>query len=92
VTTDVSVRNEQGQFVATLARGDFDVYEDNVKQEIVGFVLTHGGRVLTVSGPRATTQEGLLLPLVGPNAFSDLPDFPRRPQHRLSPDLRWCDL
>jgi VWFA-related protein len=66
VTTDVSVRNEQGQFVATLGRGDFDVYEDSVKQEIVTFVLTHGGLVLSVSGPRAATQEGLLVPPARP--------------------------
>src|SRR5262249_57532156 len=50
VTTDVNVRDDQGQFVASLGKKDFDVYEDGVKQDVVTFVLTHGGRVLNDSG------------------------------------------
>src|SRR5262249_8028790 len=46
ITTDVIVRNNDGQFVADLSKGDFDVYEDGVKQDLVTFVLTHGGRIL----------------------------------------------
>jgi VWFA-related protein len=63
VTTDVIVRDDKGQFVANLAKGDFEVYEDGVKQELVTFVLTHGGRVINdVGAPPPPVQEGILLP------------------------------
>ena len=67
VTTDLVVRNERGQFVADLARADFDVFEDGVKQEVVTFVLTHGGRVIAEVPPvAAATLEGILLPPARP--------------------------
>jgi VWFA-related protein len=66
VTTDLTVRNDRRQFVPTLGRKDFDVYEDGVKQEIVTFVLTHGGRVLSEDAPPETKQEGILLPPTRP--------------------------
>jgi VWFA-related protein len=63
ITTDVIVRNSDGQFVADLAKGDFDVYEDGVKQDLVTFVLTHGGRILNdTTAPPPPVQEGILLP------------------------------
>jgi VWFA-related protein len=63
VTSDVIVRDDQGQFVSTLGKGDFDVYEDGVKQDVVTFVLTHGGRVINdVSAPPPPLQPGILLP------------------------------
>ena len=63
VTSDVIVRDDKGQFVATLGKGDFEVYEDGVKQELVTFVLTHGGRVINDLGaPPPPVQEGILLP------------------------------
>jgi VWFA-related protein len=63
VTTDLIVRDDQGQFVATLGKNDFDVYEDGVKQDVVTFVLTHGGRVLNdTSSTAPPVQEGILLP------------------------------
>ncbi len=68
VTTDLVARNDRGQFVANLNRSDFDVFEDGVRQEIVTFVLTHGGRVMKdlVRNPASTAQEGILLPPVTP--------------------------
>jgi len=63
VTSDVSVRDDQGQFVSNLSKNDFDVYEDGVKQDIVTFVLTHGGRVINdTSAPPPPLQAGILLP------------------------------
>jgi VWFA-related protein len=63
VTTDVIVRDNQGQFVANLAKNDFDVLEDGVPQDLITFVLTHGGRVLNdISAPPPPVQEGILLP------------------------------
>jgi len=67
VTSDVIVRDDQGQFVSSLGKNDFDVYEDGVKQDLVTFVLTHGGRVLNdVSAPPPPLQPGILLPPARP--------------------------
>ena len=63
VTSDVIVRDDQGQFVSNLSKNDFEVYEDGVKQDLVTFVLTHGGRVINdVSAPPPPLQAGILLP------------------------------
>ncbi len=63
VTSDVIVRDDQGQFVSSLNKNDFDVYEDGVKQDVVTFVLTHGGRVINdISAPPPPLQAGILLP------------------------------
>jgi VWFA-related protein len=63
VTTEVVVRDGKGQFIADLGKKDFDVYEDGVKQELVTFVLTHGGKVLSdIAAPPPPIQEGILLP------------------------------
>lgn len=63
ITTDVIVRNNRGQFVADLKKDDFEVYEDGVRQNIVSFVLTHGGRIFNVAAPPPPPpQEGIILP------------------------------
>jgi VWFA-related protein len=63
VTNTVIVRDEKGVFVPNLGKNDFQVLEDGVPQELVTFVLTHGGRVLNdVSAPPPPAQEGILLP------------------------------
>ena len=63
VTTDLVVRDDQGQFLSSLTQKDFDVFEDGVKQSVVTFVLTHGGRVINDPGiATPPQQEGLLLP------------------------------
>ena len=63
VTSDVIVRDDQGTFAANLSKNDFDVYEDGVKQDVVTFVLTHGGRVINdVGAPPPPLQAGILLP------------------------------
>ena len=67
VTTDVIARNNQDQFVADLTKGDFEVYEDGVKQDITGLTLVHGGRVHNLAAPPAPmAQEGLILPASRP--------------------------
>ncbi|HEX6214519.1 MAG TPA: VWA domain-containing protein, partial [Vicinamibacterales bacterium] len=67
VTTDVIARNNQDQFVADLTKGDFEVYEDGVKQEITSLTLVHGGRVHNLAAPPApVAQEGLILPVSRP--------------------------
>ncbi len=63
VSTDVIVRDNKGQFIADLKKGDFDVYEDGVKQDVVSFLLTHGGRVYNESAPPPPPpMEGIILP------------------------------
>ncbi len=63
ITQDVVVRDPRGQFVADLKKDEFEIYEDGVKQEIVSFVLTHGGRVFNVAlPPPPPPQEGIILP------------------------------
>lgn len=67
ITTDVIVRDNNGQFIADLKKGDFEVYEDSVKQDVITFVLTHGGRVLNVEAPPPPPpQEGIILPPARP--------------------------
>ena len=63
VTTDVLVRDSDGQFVPDLAKEDFELYEDGVKQDITSMTLSHGGRVTNVlEAPPAAAPEGIILP------------------------------
>jgi VWFA-related protein len=63
VTTDVIVRDGSGQFVADLNKDDFQIFEDDVKQDVASLVLVHGGRVLNqLLPPPPPPQEGIILP------------------------------
>ncbi len=62
VTTDVVVRDKKGQFVPDLKKDDFEVLEDGVKQTVITFALTHGGRTQPRGAPPPPVQEGILLP------------------------------
>ena len=67
VTTDVIVRDGTGQFVADLAKEEFDVFEDGVKQEVASVSLVHGGRTFNLQAPPAPPpQEGIILPQARP--------------------------
>ena len=67
ITTDVIVRDNRGQFVADLKKDEFEVFEDGVKQQVVSFTLTHGGRVYNVAAPPPPPpQEGIILPPARP--------------------------
>jgi VWFA-related protein len=67
ITTDAIVRDSRGQFVADLKKEEFEIYEDGVKQELVSFSLTHGGRVYNVAQPPPPpAQEGIILPPARP--------------------------
>ncbi len=67
VTTDVIVRDDKGQFVADLKKEDFEVLEDGQAQQLVSFVLVHGGRTFNVAAPAAPVQqEGFVLPTARP--------------------------
>jgi VWFA-related protein len=63
VSTDVIVRDNKGQFIADLNKSDFEVYEDGVKQDVISFILTHGGRVYnSTPAPAPPPMEGIILP------------------------------
>jgi VWFA-related protein len=63
ITTDVIVRGDGGQFIADLTKNDFEVLEDGVKQDVITFVLTHGGRTFQdIAAPPPAPMEGILLP------------------------------
>jgi VWFA-related protein len=63
VSQDVIVRDAKNQFLPDLKQGDFELYEDGVRQEIVSFALVHGGRTFNqLSVPVAAQQEGILIP------------------------------
>jgi VWFA-related protein len=67
VTQDVIVRDNSGTFVADLKKDEFEIYEDGVRQEIISFVLTQGGRIYNqLLPPPPPPQEGILLPPVRP--------------------------
>jgi len=67
ITTDVIVRDGTGQFVADLKKGEFEVLEDGVKQEIASVELVHGGRTYNLQAPPPPPpQEGIILPPARP--------------------------
>jgi VWFA-related protein len=69
VTTDVVVRDNNGQFMADLTKDDFEVYEDGVPQSVVSFSLIHGGRSFNIAAPPpAPVAEGIILPPARPAA------------------------
>jgi VWFA-related protein len=67
VTSDVIVRDGKGKFVADLKPADFEVYEDGVRQEIVTFLMSHGGRIFgDPAAVAARTEEGIVVPMPRP--------------------------
>jgi len=67
ITTDVIVRDSSGQFIADLKKDEFEVYEDGVKQNVISFHLTHGGRNYNIAAPPPPPmQEGIILPPTRP--------------------------
>jgi VWFA-related protein len=68
ITTDVIVRDNRGQFVADLKKDEFEILEDGIPQQVVSFVLTHGGRVYNQALPAPQRQmEGIILPPARPS-------------------------
>ena len=67
ITTDVIVRDPSGQFIADLKKDEFEVFEDGVKQKVISFHLTHGGRSYNIAAPPPPPmQEGIILPPTKP--------------------------
>ncbi len=68
VRTDAIVRDGRGQFIADLKPGEFEVYEDGVKQQIVSLTMIHGGREYNVLSPPDPRRDGLILPANRPRS------------------------
>jgi VWFA-related protein len=64
ITTDMIARDSRTeQFISDLKPSEIEIYEDGIKQKLVSFVLTHGGRVFNqLAPPPAPVQEGIILP------------------------------
>jgi VWFA-related protein len=62
VQTDLIARDTRDRFVADLQPGEFDVYEDGIKQDVAWLTLTHGGQVRDLMRPTTLPREGLVLP------------------------------
>jgi VWFA-related protein len=64
VSTDLIARDARtNQFIANLKASEIEVYEDGVRQQLVSFVLSHGGRITNVlAPPPAPAQPGIILP------------------------------
>jgi VWFA-related protein len=69
VSTDVIVRDGRDQFVADLDVKDFEVLEDGVKQQIVSFILSPGGRTYSrQSAPAVVPRAGVFVPSSRPTS------------------------
>jgi VWFA-related protein len=66
VSTDVHVKDAKGVFVPGLGIGDFEVFEDGVRQKVLNFFPYIGGRPMNAiiggSIPVPALTEGLILP------------------------------
>jgi VWFA-related protein len=63
VTMDVIVKDSRGQFVPDLAKDEFEIFEDGVKQDIMSMTMSHGGRVSNLlDAPAPAVPEGIILP------------------------------
>jgi VWFA-related protein len=67
VSLDVIPRDDKGNFVSDLTKGDFKVYEDGVMQDITSMTMSHGGHVTNLLvPPTSSAPEGILLPAARP--------------------------
>ena len=67
VTNDIVVRDERGNFVSDLKQGEFEIYEDGVKQDIASRTVVTGGKVNNLlAPPPPPPPEGIILPPTKP--------------------------
>jgi len=69
VSTEVRVRDSAGRFVPDLRMSEFEVYEDGVRQQIMSFAVSVGGRVVNEVRPTLPPAAGgLILPPTTPRS------------------------
>jgi VWFA-related protein len=67
VTNDIVVRDEKGNFVSDLKQGEFEIYEDGIKQDISSMTVVSGGKVNNLlAPPPPPPPEGIILPPTRP--------------------------
>jgi VWFA-related protein len=67
VTNDIVVRDERGNFVSDLKQGEFEIYEDGIKQDITSMTVVTGGKVNNLlAPPPPPPPEGIILPATKP--------------------------
>jgi VWFA-related protein len=67
VTNDIVVRDEKGNFVSDLKQGEFEIWEDGVKQDITSMTVVTGGKVNNLlAPPPPPPPEGIILPPTKP--------------------------
>jgi len=67
VTNDIVVRDEKGNFVSDLKQGEFEIFEDGVKQDITSMTVVTGGKVNNLlAPPPPPPAEGIILPPTRP--------------------------
>ena len=67
VTNDIVVRDEKGNFVSDLKQGEFEIYEDGIKQDITSMTVVTGGKVNNLlAAPPPPPPEGIILPPTRP--------------------------
>jgi VWFA-related protein len=74
VLLDVIVRDKKGQIIKTLKPGDFEIYEDNVKQDVTSFRLVSRERIAgeTKATPKTATGTTTTAPAGGREPFSNI--------------------
>jgi VWFA-related protein len=74
VLLDVIVRDKKGQIIKTLKPGDFEIYEDNVKQDVTSFRLVSRERLAgeTKAAPKTATGTTTTAPAGGREPFSNI--------------------
>jgi VWFA-related protein len=67
VTTPLTIRDRKGRFLPDVKPDEIEVFEDGVRQTMVTFSLSHGGRLFNVTPlPQASATEGIVLPNMHP--------------------------
>ncbi len=67
VTTPLTIRGRNGQFLPDIKPAEIEIFEDGVRQTMVTFSLSHGGRLFNVGQPPPSTNaSGFILPPLRP--------------------------
>src|SRR5215212_7625919 len=74
VLLDVVVRDKKGQIIKSLKPSDFEVYEDNVKQDVTSFRLVSREPVAggTKADPKTVSSTPTTAPVGGREPFSNI--------------------
>jgi VWFA-related protein len=72
VLLDVVVRDKKGQIVKTLKPGDFEVFEDNVKQDVTSFRLVSRERLAGESRAKEAPATSTTVPAGGREPFANI--------------------